>query len=301
MKVCTIIYMEENMELEELGPVQYSRQMQKRLVELRSLFRMMTERLQNTPFGHLRISQRKGHPEFYHVTENGGSRGHYIPAARKELALQLAQKDYDEKLLKLLRREIWSLENYLRLTADGNPYQKLYEGLCSARQSLIEPVTLSDCEYAEQWKLMIEQDSGNKGEALPFAEDSHTYYTANGERVRSKSEVIIADYLLRNGVPYKYEIPLKLKRESMRGNGGAEWVTFHPDFICLNVRTRGEFYWEHFGKMDDADYKDNAVGKLNLYAENGFLTGRNLIFTMESGEESLDTRVVEKMIKEFLV
>ena len=53
--------------------------------------------------------------------------------------------------------------------------------------------------------------------------------------------------------------------------------------------------------MDDADYKDNAVGKLNLYAENGFLPGRNFIFTMESGEESLDTRVVEKMIKEFLV
>ena len=114
--------------------------------------------------------------------------------------------------------------------------------------------------------------------------------------MRSKSEVIIADALLRSGVPYCYEVPLKLKRIGESGN-----VTFHPDFLCLNVRTRREFYWEHFGMMDDADYKDNAVGKLNLYAENGFLPGRNLIITMESGVESLDTRVVEKMIKEFLL
>lgn len=78
-------------------------------------------------------------------------------------------------------------------------------------------------------------------------------------------------------------------------------MTFHPDFLCLNVRTRQEFYWEHFGMMDDEDYKDNVVGKLNLYAGNGFLPGRNLIFSMESVEESLDTRVVEKMIKEFLL
>ena len=158
---------------------------------------------------------------------------------------------------------------------------------------LIEPVTLSDEQYAEGWKKKVLQSAG---EGMPFSEDSQKYYTANGECVRSKSEVIIADALLRNGVPYCYEVPLKLKRIGDVGK-----VTFHPDFLCLNVRTRGEFYWEHFGKMDDEDYKDNAVGKLNLYVENGFLPGRNLIITMESGVESLDTRVVEKMIKEFLL
>ena len=91
-------------------------------------------------------------------------------------------------------------------------------------------------------------------------------------------------------------MPLKLNRGGESGN-----VTFHPDFLCLNVRTRKEFYWEHFGKMGNEDYKENTVGKLNMYVENGFFPGRNLIFTMESGVESLDTRVVEKMIKEFLL
>lgn len=152
---------------------------------------------------------------------------------------------------------------------------------------------MSDEQYAERWKEQMLQAAGA---GMPFAEDSQKYYTANGERVRSKSEVIIADALLRNGVTYCYEVPLKLKRIDDAGK-----VTFHPDFLCLNVRIRREFYWEHFGIMDDEDYKDNAVGKLNLYAENGFLPGSNLIITMESGVESLDTRVVEKLIKEFLL
>ena len=181
----------------------------------------------------------------------------------------------------------------MRQSEHGKAIEALYERLCPARRALIEAVTLSDEQYAERWKEKILQAAGA---GMPFAEDSQKYYTANGERVRSKSEVIIADALLRNGVPYCYEVPLKLKR-----GGEAGSVTFHPDFLCLNVRTRKEFYWEHFGKMDDEDYKENTVGKLNMYVENGFFPGRNLIFTMESGEESLYTRVVEKIIKEFLL
>lgn len=38
------------------------------------------------------------------------------------------------------------------------------------------------------------------------------YYTTKGERVRSKSEVIIADSLYRANVPYRYEYPLYLER-----------------------------------------------------------------------------------------
>ena len=213
--------------------------------------------------------------------------------AHREFAAQLAQRDYDLKVIKLIKREIDVLENYLQQTDGGHAVEDLYEGLCKTRQVLIEPVTLSDEQYAERWKMKVLPSAG---EGMPFAEDSQKYYTANGERVRSKSEVIIADALLRNGVPYCYEVQLKLKRGSEAGS-----VTFHPDFLCLNVRTRKEFYWEHFGKMGNEDYKENTVGKLNLYVENGFSPGRNLIFTMESGEESLDTRVVEKMIKEFLL
>ena len=281
------------MDLEQLAPMQHIESFEGRLKELKRLLKVLQKKTEVLPAGHLKITHKHKRPEFYHIRESGSMRGQYIPVSRIEFAAQLAQKDYDLKIIKLMRREIALLENYLRQTDYGKASEVLYKKLCFTRQSLIEPVTLSDKQYAERWKENALQalDSG-----IAFTEDSHNYYTANGERVRSKSEVIIADTLLRNGVPYCYELPLKLKR-----GGNGESITLHPDFLCLNVRTRREFYWEHFGKMDDADYVNNTVGKFNLYAENGFLPGQKLIFTMESVDESLDTRVVEKIIKEFLL
>ncbi len=289
------------MKLEQLLPMQEMKSLEKRLFELKSVLRVLQKKTRNPveeklcgqPSGRLKITHKHGRPEFYHITERGSSRGRYIPVAQRDFAAQLAQKDYDLKITELIKREIVTLEKYLQQTEHGQSIKALYERLCPTRRLLIEPVTLSDEQYAERWKEQMLQAAG---EGMPFAEDSQKYYTANGERVRSKSEVIIADALLRSGVPYCYEVPLKLKRIGESGN-----VTFHPDFLCLNVRTRQEFYWEHFGMMDDEYYKDNVVGKLNLYAGNGFLPGRNLIFSMESVVESLDTRVVEKMIKEFLL
>lgn len=105
--------------------------------------------------------------------------------------------------------------------------------------------------------------------------------------MRSKSEVIIADTLFRHNIPYRYEFPITLKRsnsDDIRRDFGSS-ITLYPDFLCLNTRTRTEFYWEHFGLMDDPAYSNNAAGKLRLYTENGILAGRNLIITMETQTE----------------
>ena len=104
------------------------------------------------------------------------------------------------------------------------------------------------------------------------------------------------DTLARHGVPYRYEYPLKLKS----GRDGA-FRTIHPDFLCLNVRTRAEFYWEHFGLMDDPDYLERTLVKLKDFAENKILSGKNLLFTMESTACKLSTRQIENLINEFLL
>ena len=115
-------------------------------------------------------------------------------------------------------------------------------------------------------------------------------FTTKGERVRSKSEVLIADSLNRLGIPYRYEYPLKLK------NG----ITVHPDFLCLNVRTRQEFYWEHFGMMDNPEYTENAIHKLQQYSENNLHPGINLILTMETISNPLNLKYIEQQIKNYL-
>ena len=115
-------------------------------------------------------------------------------------------------------------------------------------------------------------------------------FTTNGERVRSKSEVLIADTLKRFGIPYRYEYPLRLK------NG----ITVHPDFLCLNVRTRQEFYWEHFGMMTTPDYAQKAIHKLQQYSDNHLLPAIKLIITMETATSTLNLKYIEQQIKTYL-
>lgn len=73
------------------------------------------------------------------------------------------------------------------------------------RQKLITPLTLSDDQYITQWKSVTWQ-------GLPFTPDAPVYTTTQGERVRSKSEVLIANALAQHGIPYRYESPLTLQR-----------------------------------------------------------------------------------------
>ena len=289
------------METEQLKPSQITADLENRLTQLKKVLAVTEKRLANTPKGHLRVSQKGHNPEFYHITEPGDTHGTYIPHAKLALARRLAQKDYDSRLIKQLKQEIRALQKYLAQTKggdscsiggastghDGTPGSALtaiYTKLCPARQSLVTPVTLTDAQYAEQWQAVT-------WTGLPFSEDSKDYITARRERVRSKSEVIIANTLARHGIPYRYEYPLELK------NGH----TVHPDFLCLNVRTRAEFYWEHFGLMDEPDYLERTLAKIKDYAESDILPGKNFLFTMESVVCHLSTIQVENLINEFLI
>ena len=60
--------------------------------------------------------------------------------------------------------------------------------------------------------------------------------TLAGHKVRSKSEVIIANLLYTNHIPYRYEAALALNE-----------LTVYPDFTILHPTTQQFFYWEHFG------------------------------------------------------
>ena len=115
--------------------------------------------------------------------------------------------------------------------------------------------------------------------------------TAKGERVRSKSEKILADYFYHAGITYKYECPLILK-----GFG-----TVYPDFTFLSPGTGEEIYWEHDGRMDDPEYARNAIRKIETYEKNGIFPGKNLILTFETSRDVLDMNIVQKLVREYLI
>ena len=218
------------MPLEQLSPDTLTGRLINRCEELTQLLTTKLKAIKNTPEGHLRIAQaHKGQKlQYFQITKRGDTKGTYIPHAKQAMARRLAQKDYDTRLIKELSQEIRILQKYLSLTKSGSALTDLYTKLSPARRQLITPVTLTDSQYAAQWQAV-------SWTGLPFSPDSPDYTTARGERVRSKSEVIIADTLARHGIPYRYEYPLEL---NYRRNGRAELPAQTSETPLRMVRTR---------------------------------------------------------------
>ncbi len=263
-----------------------------RLSEVSALLDQKENELRKAPPGSLRISKSGKTIQYYQITKTGDTCGKYISAKNYKFAKELAQKDYDKKLIATLKKELKFLKSTLRsykwLLKSATPAAQIFSKLNRLRRPLIRPACLPDEDFGKLWQNI-------EYPRKPFAEDIPELYTSRGERVRSKSEIIIADTLHRLKIPYRYEFPLEITTEkSVRR-------TFHPDFICLNLRTHLEFIWEHFGKMDDAEYASNAAQKLKLYEKNEIYPGKNLIISMETSTSPLSPKQVEKTAKLYLL
>lgn len=214
-----------------------------------------------------------------------------MPRSQEKLARSFVQNDYDRKTIPAIEAEIKELKDFLKSYMDKCS-DNVYKKLASTRRQVVTPLTLDDETYAANW---LKAEYHHK----KFAEDAPQLFTDNNEQVRSKSEIIIANALKAAGVPYRYEFPLFMYR-SETVNDDTDFCQLHPDFYCLNVRTRKEYAWEHFGMMDDQDYAAHAAEKLQLYAENGFFPGKNLIITMETSAKPVSSKLLKSVIKTYL-
>ena len=156
--------------------------------------------------------------------------------------------------------------------------------LHTQRQLLVTPI-----EPIWEKELARWYDSEYHGKE--FYEGTAEIVTEKGERVRSKSEKILADYFYRNNILYQYERPLYLK-----GYG-----TVYPDFTFLSKKTRKEIYWEHEGMMDKPEYAKSAVKKIESYQRNGIHLGERLILTFETELTVLNSQIVEELVEKYLV
>ncbi|WP_186644633.1 hypothetical protein [Fluviispira vulneris] len=92
--------------------------------------------------------------------------------------------------------------------------------------------------------------------------------TSFGLKVRSKSEVFIAEKLFEHKIDFRYEIPLS-----------AEGKTYFPDFtIYIGKKV---FYWEHFGMLSNEDYLQKTKNKIIWYDKN---FPKKLIMTEECND-----------------
>lgn len=284
---------------ELLRPCYLQEAAQNRMKELLEAKKILTEEQNRNSlkcYGKsLRVVENNHSYAYYIRTTGYDSKGIYLSAGNKDLADCLATVEYTKKCLAEIEKEIASLGKFLKTYTD-EAISLIFKKLPKGKQKLVTPIILPDEEYSEQWKSAVY-------EGKTFSEDSPQFYTSQGIRVRSKSEVILADTLTRLKVPYRYEFPVKIEKTECRHQNtrNDHNIIFHPDFYCLNVRTRQEFIWEHFGMMDTLEYSVNATEKINLYRKNGWFEGENLIITYETSENPLNTKEIEMLIKKYLL
>lgn len=277
--------------IEDLPPLslQIAELLSQRTSDLLNLIKIKEHALKNAPAGSVRIVHRRNKVlQFYRKTAPSDYQGTYMSREDDELARRLIQKDYDQRALEKAKQELQLIQNF-QTSLQKQSTDTAFAVLDETRKTLVTPATLTDAQYAERWQNQPYRKSKKH-------EENQKLTTDNGELVRSKSEVIIANSLKNNNVPYRYEFPLVIEREE----GEEDYCEFHPDFYCLNVRTRAEYAWEHLGMMDDSEYAERAVEKLALYSANGYFPGKNLIITMESKSAPISSREINRIINEYL-
>lgn len=232
--------------------------------------------------GSIRAVKRGKGFQYYLRYNMEANNGIYLPKSERKKAVKIVQHEYDEKVLTTATKELQLLEKIEKFYCRGC-VEEIYEKMPLGKQRLVQPV----CETQEQflnYYLNLEYEKKRFGVEAP------EYYSNKGERVRSKSEIIIANLLDTMKIPYRYEMPLKF----------TDQITVHPDFTLIDSKNRRLIYWEHLGMLDDEEYLNMAIAKIRKYEEHGYLLGQQLFITAETLAKPLDVQHVKNKLQYIL-
>jgi len=257
----------------------------------------LTENISRSSFmkvdGQLVCKKQKGKMRLFKRAED--SKEKYLKQSDRKLIKELSEKTYLQKLDKAAQREKMQIDKCIEVLEskqnkagkDLADVDKVYDMLPDYVKENVEPAEISDEAYARKWQ-------SKKYNRRWMKNDEKYYETPRGDKVRSKSEWIIASMLENAGVPYRYEeiVPLD----------GRVGVFMHPDFTVLNKRTRQVYYWEHCGMMGERDYMENSfMPKMSEYYNFEFFPGDKILLTFESKDHPLDTVDVKRLIDKYLI
>lgn len=258
------------------------RELVRRRIRLESIITEVEKRLKSAPEGYVHIIRHGNKKQFYHRTDPKDNNGVYMPVSEHEKAKALVQKKYDQEVLKYARQQVEVIDHFLQ-KYDPDILKAVFENMGELRKEFILPIEMPDDMFAAMWQ---NQEYEHKG----FIDGAAEHYTMKNERVRSKSEVMIANELVYYGFLYHYEFPLVILGH-----------TIHPDFTILRMSDRKTIYWEHFGMMDDPEYRNSALSRIREYEEAGIFPGDRLIITMETLKMPLNRTQIRRVINHYLI
>lgn len=207
----------------------------------------------------------------------------YIPKKNRSLAEALALKKFYQLQLKELTSKQKLLETQLQDCMEPAADAMALLDSDSCFRELLEPHFRTFSTELLEWAAEDYEHNPSHPEFL-------THKTFSQYNVRSKSEVMIANALFSNRIPFRYECVLTLDQ-----------TNFYPDFTIRHPKTGERIYWEHFGMMDKPSYCSSAFNKLRIYAEHGIIPTINLITTYETHNTPIDSVKIQNIVHEYFL
>lgn len=140
--------------------------------KLKNIILKTESSLKNAPEGTLRLAKHKGYVQYYHCLPGGKPNGNYIPVEQKELVWRLAQKSYDQRVLKCAQRRLHQIEK-IQKDYQNDEIEQIFLKEHVERQKLIRPVEPT-------WNQLLQCWSQQKYEGKKFAEGIPEIFTERG-------------------------------------------------------------------------------------------------------------------------
>ena len=241
-------------------------------IELQQLSRLKTE-MELLGDGKLHIRNNDG-KIFFREYNNGVQRG---ITKDKERIYRLARKDFVSEKIKVTAKKIRALEEMFKKLNDIDAESKT--------DKLLERYSMLDSN-----KLALSEDElriyNNRFSHNPFNKDGLIYKTEDGVSMRSKSERFIGSFLENEGLLYMYEPELIIGGRNM-----------YPDFVILRPDGK-RVIWEHCGLINDIDYYNKMIKRLDEYRKIGYVQHKNLICTYEEDLQNIEN--LREIVRRFV-
>lgn len=245
-----------------------------------ALFDAYEKMLSNLPEGRLETVTSKG--KTYYMTSESGERK-YIGKAEEKTVRQLKLRRFLEESMRDIAANVKRITGLLEKFRPVNPEAVIGRLPKSYRADFFPDIPGFDFARSDDWDITDYPKSRSHPEQL-----KHT--TLKGDKVRSKSELNIANMLYTKGIPYHYEELVRLRD-----------CTVAADFK-IAVRSENRFVLlEHIGMLGNEDYEKVFVLKFIDYVKSGYVPWRDVFFTFDEGDGNLDTLFLSKLMdKHFL-
>ena len=246
----------------------------------RLLRRKYLQQLRGLPAGGLSTSIIKNQTYYYKVLD--GKKIYIGKADCKEVA-QLQKRRFIENSVKRIDQNCVLMEQLLKGYQSVDPEEVMAEETRAYQTPPECSFSMSGIHNGKKWGNMPYRKYKGFPEGLK-------HKTLKGEKVRSKSEALIANMLFVKNIEYHYEEETDI--------GGR---TITPDFR-IYVKSQNKFkLLEHLGLLVKEKYRSDALEKMELYFSNGYRLYDDILFTCDDLDGRINTLDIGKLIDDYCV